>query len=347
MSMDARLIRLALILSVFSSAGATYKGPNFHVTAPTDEIARQVALTAEQCRDELAVIWVGKKLPRWSQPCVITVKVGQLGAGGATTFAFDRGEVFGWRMTVQGTLERILDSVVPHEVNHTILASHFRRPLPRWADEGAATLVEHESEQNRQRLLLQQVWKTSKRIPLRKLLAITEYPSDMQDVLTLYAEGYALADYLVQLGGRARYLQFLDDAHRHGWDRAIAQHYGIRGVETLEQKLDGWMMAGWPRLNLPEGQQLASTDGPARQSDLVVRGQTPETYAETKTPAQLAARPNGAEGATRSLPITGDAKDAHDRALNAGWTPISEPRRPRPEPLIGRVEFEAPLVQTE
>ena len=44
------------------------------------------------------------------------------GAGGATSFVFDRGEVFGWKMNIQGSRERILDSVLPHEVTHTIFA---------------------------------------------------------------------------------------------------------------------------------------------------------------------------------------------------------------------------------
>ena len=90
-------------------------------------------------------------MPNWAQPCPITAQVGRhLGAGGATSFVFEHGEVFGWRMTIQGSLERILDSVLPHEVTHTIFATHFRQPLPRWADEGACTTVEHASEKAKQ-----------------------------------------------------------------------------------------------------------------------------------------------------------------------------------------------------
>ena len=40
------------------------------------------------------------------------------------------------------TARRILDSVLPHEITHTIFATHFGQPLPRWADEGACTTVD-------------------------------------------------------------------------------------------------------------------------------------------------------------------------------------------------------------
>ena len=109
----------------------------------------------KQYRHDLAVAWLGQAMPNWSQPCVMTVQAApHLGAGGATTFVFEDGEVFGWRMSIQGSRERILDSVLPHEITHMIFASHFRQPLPRWADEGGATSVEHAIERNKHRQML-------------------------------------------------------------------------------------------------------------------------------------------------------------------------------------------------
>jgi hypothetical protein len=279
--MEAQLCRcFVLFLAAFLSLGASYKTSNFITHAPTPEIAKQVGDAAEIYRKELAITWLGHELPKWYAPCPIKVKVGNYGAGGATTFSFDRGEVFGWDMQIQGSLERILDSVLPHEVNHTIFACHFRRPLPRWADEGAATIVEHESEKKRQRLLNRQVMGTNKRIPLRHLLSMTEYPSEMQQVLTLYAEGYSLADFLLQTGGKKRYLMFLEDAHKNGWDEAIAKLYKYKNVEALEQHWGSWIMAGSPALNLPAGQQLAANDPKAKPAtvnkDLVIRSQSPD-----------------------------------------------------------------------
>ncbi|MBX3441373.1 MAG: hypothetical protein KF774_03115 [Planctomyces sp.] len=239
---------------------ATYRTPNFVVHAPTTDFARQVGETAELWREELAVEWLGEKLPDWYEPCQVTVKVGQIGAGGATTFSFERGEVFGWRMRVQGTEERILDSVIPHEVSHTIFACHFRRPLPRWADEGAATLVEHHSERMRQVEILQQVTRNKQRIPLNDLLRIDEYPKDMQQVLALYAQGYSLADFLVQQHGdqgRAVYLAFLKDALASNWETAFRKHYGFATIHELDSHWNQWVIAGSPPLRQPVGSLVA------------------------------------------------------------------------------------------
>src|SRR3990172_4504777 len=104
-----------------------------------------------------------------------------------------------------------------------------------------------------------------------------EYPRDMQSVLTLYAQGYSLADYLVQNGGKARYLQFLEDAHRRDWNVAIKSFYGLKGVEDLETRWNGWVVAGSPSLGVPEGGQLADAGAPATQDpELTIRSQNPE-----------------------------------------------------------------------
>lgn len=257
--------------------GATERSRNFVVTAPTPEIAKQIVKEAELCRYKLALEWLGKPLPNWKVPCTVNVQVGQIGAGGATTFVFDRGNVSDYKMNIQGPLDRILDSVLPHEVNHTIFAEHFRRPMPRWADEGAATFVEDESERRRQMLLAMDVLKTARRIPLKTLLSMMDYPRDMRDVLNLYAEGYVLTELLIQSGGRAKFLKFLQTANSEGWDRAIHAHYGRQGIVALDQEWSQWVMAGCPEKAGPKDTMLASAEQPEVQNPRVMaRSQAPD-----------------------------------------------------------------------
>ncbi|HEV3344153.1 MAG TPA: hypothetical protein VG125_27505, partial [Pirellulales bacterium] len=124
--MEARLVSAAFVAAALLSLGASYRTPNFIVRAGTPEFAKEVGQAAEQYRRELAIEWLGHEMPIWFQPCPITVEDGpRLGAGGATSFVFDHGDVFGWQMTIQGSRERILDSVLPHEVTHTVFASYF------------------------------------------------------------------------------------------------------------------------------------------------------------------------------------------------------------------------------
>ncbi len=260
--MDASILRFSLVtLSLFFSTGASFQTPNFIVTAPSAEIAQKVGRAAETYRRDLAKFWLDQPLPNWSRPCKLRVRPGSMGAGGETRFQFVGNEVLNWDMYVQGSLERIIDSVLPHEVNHTIFACHFRRPLPRWADEGAATLFEHRSEQVKQLSLLNQVINSDREfIDLRSLLTMKEYPKGYRPMLIMYSEGYALADFLVQQGGRKKYLQFLNDGESLGWAKAITKNYHHGGVDSLQANWKGWVLAGMPKLNIPQGEMLASTE---------------------------------------------------------------------------------------
>jgi len=353
--MDACCRRLALALTALSCVAAApktqitqYATRNFLVTAPTAEMARQVGEAAEYYRKELAKAWLGYELPAWSARCPIKVKVGQIGAGGATTFTFHPSpsgpaEVTGWNMQIQGSLERILDSVLPHEVSHTIFACHFRRPLPRWADEGAATLAEHESEKRRQVLTLRQVMGTRRRMPLRQLMNIKEYPSAMQEVMTLYAEGYSLAEMLVQEGGKARYLKFLADAHAAGWEQAVRESYGYPSIEALEARWHKWIMAGSPEINAENGVLVAAyapahqeTRPAARASDPVVRGQSPARGSETAAALAMGHfEPRSPLQAPRPVVSASSRQSGDDRAA-AGAAPD--------EPAADLASAEAPAT---
>jgi len=324
-----------LLTLTLGSVEGEFVSPNFVVNAPTNEIARQVADAAEESRRKLAVHWYGHEINNWGSRCEVSVTIGKnLGAGGATRFKFDRGEVYDWKMDVQGSLERILDSVIPHEVNHTILACYFRRKVPRWADEGAATVVEHISEKSRSFDLAEKLVNQGRRIPLRVLLNMTQYPKGSDQVLAMYAQGYSLTEFLLQRKGRKHFLNFLNDAHHRGWDRAIATFYGSQGIEKLEQKWSNWVLAGSPRLDLPKGQMLASTGVAAStgSSSSVVRSQGPDAGGPPKPAAssrttqplsQLKAKSGPTGLFSRVREFTRNLKAPEPRARTTKTTPAA------------------------
>jgi hypothetical protein len=317
--MDARLARAAILVAAFASLGASYRTANFVVNAPSQPIAEQIGKQAEAYRRDLAVLWLGSALPNWSQPCPITAQVApNLGAGGATSFMFDAGEVFGWQMQIQGSLERILDSVLPHEITHTIFASHFRRPLPRWADEGACTTVEHTAERSKQQQMLISFLRTNRGIPFHSMFAMKEYP---QDVLPLYAQGHSLATFLIQQGGRQKFLNFVAAGLQSDqWPAVTKQHYGYANLAELQNTWLDWVRKGSPAIQAPASAsdtQLADASRTKRAvPNLIYRGQSNDPLARANT--------NGSQapGAIASSPAA--------NSIAADLVPVARPPQPNP-----------------
>jgi hypothetical protein len=270
--MEARFLPV-LALSAFlvcaipaMSHGASSRTANFIIEAPTPELADEIGKQAERYRHDLAIAWLGSPMPNWSRPCPIHADVApNLGAGGATSFVFDRGEVGDWDMKIQGSEERILDSVLPHEVTHTIFASYFRRPLPRWADEGACTTVEHASERNKQQVMLINFLRTDHGIAFDKLFAMKEYP---HDVLPLYSEGYSLARFLIEQGGRQKFMEFVGEGMKsENWPVITNQEYGYPNLQALQDQWLDWVKQGSPVLPQRSAAALAANDRPSRSSE--------------------------------------------------------------------------------
>jgi hypothetical protein len=256
-SMDAPfLCRAGVLLSLlFSAMGANYETANFTVSAPTAGSAQQFAEAAEQYRKDLAILWLGKTLPDWSAKCPVKVHVGNdLGAGGKTSFVFENGEVFDWDMEIQGSHERILDSVLPHEITHMILASHFRKPVPRWLDEGMATSMECNSEKANYRRMLRHFLQANVQrcFPLNRMVAMKDYPDDP---MPFYAQGFSLVEYLLENGRQfddrehCRLVRFVQSAIQSGdWQSALQEHYDIQNLGELQLSWVKWVDVGVPAL---------------------------------------------------------------------------------------------------
>src|SRR5262245_32319979 len=99
-----RWVVLGVLLAV-APLGASHRTPNFVVEAPNAQIAKHVGDWAEHYRREKAKLWLGREMPQWGRPCPLKVKVTMGGSGGATTFAFDGGQILDMDMTIEGTLD--------------------------------------------------------------------------------------------------------------------------------------------------------------------------------------------------------------------------------------------------
>lgn len=349
----ARSLSVTLVLvGVLASMGASYRTTttNFDVVAPTPQIAQQVAQYAEHYRKEKAKEWLGREMPPWRTPCPLRVTVTMEGAGGATTFEYGNGEVMGQHMHIEGSLDRLLASVLPHEVTHTVFAHYFRCPVPRWADEGGAVLSEDDVERRRHDQLAWQIVNTPGRaIPLRRLFALQQYP---HDVMVLYAQGYSVTSFLVSSGGRGTFLNFLAHGMRHGWDNAVQTYYRYKNVDELER---AWVA------HLRESRrptQLAKTTPPAEGDPArrvyrqtappmqpvldgprpVARGQSPDEPWVPRGEAALTSRPGYLPGypvraadpapgpVTLGAPQFGPAPVQLGLPVPAGSSPVGSPR---------------------
>jgi hypothetical protein len=217
--------------------GASHRTTNFLVEAPTAEMARTVAQQAEAFRTSIARQWLGHEMPPWAAPCPIRVKLTRGEAGGVTSFGFDRGRVSDQDMMVEGRLDRILASALPHEITHTVFADYFGGPMPRWADEGASLLSEDLRERQRHDRIAEDLLGRRGNLPLSRLFTIEEYPSEL---MAFYGQGYSIARFLIEIGGRPRFLQFIADGSKAGWDTATRNHYGLADVRELDRAWRAW-----------------------------------------------------------------------------------------------------------
>jgi hypothetical protein len=245
--------------------GASFRTPNFVVEARTLEIAKAVGEHAERCRLNIAKAWLGRELPTWPNPCPIRVKLTNGEAGGLTSFGFNGGQVSDQSMVVEGRLDRILASALPHEVTHTIFAAYFGGPMPRWADEGASLLSEDERERRRHDQIAVDLLARRGDISLARLFQIEEYPKDL---MSFYGQGYSISRFLIEIGGKPRFLRFVRDGLRSGWDSATLNHYGLADVRELDRAWHSWHRVTQSASNQEHGEEsLVYRDQPGGEGE--------------------------------------------------------------------------------
>jgi hypothetical protein len=284
----------------------SHRTANFVVYAASPVVARAVAAEAEFQRAEIARRWLGPELPDWPAPCEIRVIVADVSSGGATVLEYgtDRDgkpSLTTIRMELRGSFLAVLGDLTPHEVTHTVLATFFKKPLPRWADEGIASLVESASEQASQDARCRELLNAGRGIRLRSLFRMTDFP---QDVAALFAQGNSVCRFLLgrkpgrvvavfpegnstllrgpfgfEPTGEAGLVAFLRVGLADGWDKAAKEVYEFESVDDLERAWLDWMKK-------PESRLPAKGAAPApTQPDLIPPANLPGAKPEARRPA--------------------------------------------------------------
>jgi hypothetical protein len=317
-------VTLWLALVAVGSMGAEYRTQNFVVIAANPQVAQQVGQWAEHYRKEKAILWLGKEMPTWPQPCPLRVTVSMDGPSGATEFTFGMGGVSSQNMRIQGQLDRLIHSVLPHEITHTVFAHHFKTPVPRWADEGGSVLSEDDAERDRHDKLVRSILNQRQQIPMRTLMSLKEYPPQ---VMCLYAQGYSMSDYLVKRSNRQHFLNYVGAGMQYGWDAATKSYFGHNNVEELEQ---AWLQHLRDTKKQPQNQFAANTTTNPAQPNANFMGNTSgKTVRLTAPPAQpLDPQPT----------VRGAMPTSNPGPSQASWQPGVRLEAPVPlTPMIPRI----------
>ena len=328
---------VAVLIAPAIASAATYDTANFSTQAPTAELAKKFGDMAEFYRKEKALEWTGREMPQWPRRCPLEVQLTQGSAGGATTFTFGQAEgksvISSIRMEIRGDAKQLLNSVLPHEVTHTVLANHFGRPVPRWADEGGSVLSENDEERFSHDVRCRELLNAGRGIRLKVLFRMTEYPKDM---IVLYAQGYSVSHYLVKQGGdgkegRGKLLQFLGTGMQgntaESWNAAASRVYGFETIDALEE---AWLTA----LKTPPSRVAARdttppaglTGGSAARLELRSSAAPAMPLLEPPVKAARAAPPENEPNRPTHLP------DASPTPL--GSSPVVRPLAPDRPPLV-------------
>lgn len=334
MTRMARWVSLFVALVLAAPIFGQYETPNFIVYAQNQQVAAKVAQYAEKWRKQKAIDWLGYEMPTWGKKCPLKVEVTPAGSSGETKFVFhpENGSILDQDMEVAGSLERILESVLPHEITHTVFAYRFRRALPRWADEGGSVLSEDGPERAKHdQLILNTLIKGNKAYRLRNLFTIMIYPRNLEDVNVLYAEGYSVVRYLVESSSKVDFLNFLGDAMKPniGWDGALKKHYQVSSVEELEGKWLKWIHARYvPETLLVSKKESArenNTGGgipPARLSQNIIRGASPDEEEVRPARGNMTTSRSEERRTEGDWPATGNSNNAKRTSNAEGWQPV-------------------------
>ena len=209
------------------------------------EYVERVAQTAERTRLDMSRKWFGNDGAAWQAKCELVLHANAsdysrltgvpTSTPGHSRIESDPGthRVVGRRLDVHVDHAGMLETVLPHETTHVILAGQFGPyQVPRWADEGIAVLSEPAEKVEQHRRNLVKAVRDSQLFAVKELLELNDYPRPDR-ISTFYAQSVGLVDFLTQQRGAVTVADFVA--------RRPPRRLGRRLTQTL--RLGPWRIA--------------------------------------------------------------------------------------------------------
>jgi hypothetical protein len=209
--------------------------PNFRVFhQASSELAAQVARTAERTRTLAYRQWFGDTPSPWQVRCDIylypTAREYHMATGvpeavpGHSSFRYDGSRLIARRIDLHYDIPTMVSAVLPHETTHAVLQGMFDRDaLPRWANEGMATLEEPTPQISSQFRQLPRYRDAGQLLGTQALMETKDYPA--HSVAAFYAQSVSLVSFLTASKKPQIFTQFLRDAQEVGYEKALQVHY--------------------------------------------------------------------------------------------------------------------------
>jgi hypothetical protein len=210
------------------------------------ETAERVARIAETTRAAMARKWFGAEELNWEVPCDVYLHRGtqeytQATGAPAQSPGHSTMKREGDRMVVRKIDLRcdephMLDSVLPHETTHVVLAGRFGyHDVPRWADEGMAVLTEPRERVELHLRNLPTHRSDRTLFNLGQLMKMDRYP-DPRYIGPFYAQSVSLVEFLSQRNGPQVFTRFLREGLQGGYEPALRKYYNFRDFAELERE---------------------------------------------------------------------------------------------------------------
>lgn len=207
-----------------------------------------LARHAEALKAELSKKWLGPDSQvTWRPKCQVLLYASQqsyvraVGRGSERTVGSSLVESAGGKISVRRIDLRLsqgdyLSTALPHELTHVVLKDRFLlTQLPRWADEGMATLADPASKLDLHARDLRDALQTRSAFHVAELIQGDGYPS-AERWGAFYGQSVALTRFLVERKTPATFVSFLEMATAKGYDVALRECYGIANVQELNSQ---------------------------------------------------------------------------------------------------------------